>query len=190
MRAPRDDVRATHDERADSPDFDSWDTPEDVVTGGRTRDDFLNVVFSLYEPATISEIAERAGRGTDSAREYMDWFEQMGMVRKVSENPSQYQVNRSYLAWRRCEKLQAEYQPDELITLLTQANEEEKRFRDQFNCDDPRHVTITEYADATETPIEEVWERVSEWKTVNRRVALLEQALRSYDDREPDEIIA
>ena len=121
MEDPGSDIKADADERA--PDFDALTPPEEVVRGDRTRDDFFDAVLGLDDPATASEVAERAGHGVDAAREYLDWFERMGIVTKVTDSPATYERNQEYLNWRRVQTLRREYTTEELLDLLRSESE-------------------------------------------------------------------
>lgn len=180
MEAPPDDVRrAAEDE--EKPDFDEWERPEDVVSGNRTRDDFLDVALQLREPTPIGEIAERAGRGEDAAREYMEFFDSIGIVRKVTDRPVSYEANRNYLRWRRVDKLRNEYTQSELLDRLTEIDDVIEDYRDQFDADSPADVSLTRQADETGRETEAVWQDLSDWKSAETRRALIEAALQPRD---------
>jgi len=70
MDEPRSELKASVDNQA-IPDFDALTAPEEIVSGGRTRDDFFDAVLGLDNPATAKEVADLAGRGVDAAREYL-----------------------------------------------------------------------------------------------------------------------
>lgn len=118
MEEPSSELQAEADERSKSPDFDALTSPEELVRGERTRDDFFDAVLGLATPATASEVADLAGHGVDAAREYLEWFEQMGIVKQVTESPATYERNQSYLNWRRVQTLQDEYSSAELLEFL------------------------------------------------------------------------
>lgn len=180
MEAPPEDVRrATQDE--ERPNFDEWESPEDVVSGNRTRDDFLDVALQLREPTPIGEIAERAGRGEDAAREYMEFFDTIGIVRKVTDRPVSYRVNRNYLRWRRVDKLRNEYTESELIDRLTRIDDTIEAYRDQFDAESPANVSLTRRADENGRETEAIWQDLSDWKSAETRRALLEAALQTRD---------
>lgn len=180
MEAPPDDIReAAADE--EPPDFGQWDNPGDLVSGDRTRDDFLDVALQLREPTSISEIADRAERGQDAAREYMEFFESIGIVRKYTGRPTRYETNRNYLRWRRVERLRNEYTESELIDILTEMDDIVETYRDRFGASSPTEVGLTDHADATGRTTEAVWNDLNDWKTAELRRALLEAALQSND---------
>lgn len=187
MEDPRPDRTADPERDGEPPDFESLTDPEDVVRGERTRDDFFDAVLGLSEPATASDVAELAGRGVDAAREYLEWFEELGIVTRVSETPATYQRNQAYLNWRRVQRLRDEYSDEDLLEFLQGESERAESFGDQFNAASPEAVSITEHASETGRSIEDVWEDVSAWKTARRRIGLLERALTTGSGGDVDE---
>lgn len=177
MDEPREELKADADARAEAPDFDALTPAEDLVRGDRTRDDFFDAVLALDSPATANDVAELAGHGVDAAREYLTWFERMGIVKRVTESPATYERNQAYLNWRRVQTLRTEYEAEELLDLLQTESERAETFASEFDASSPADVSIARHADATDQPIEAVWERLSTWRTTRRRIALLERAL-------------
>ena len=177
MEEPREELKADADERSEAPDFEALSSPEELVRGGRTRDDFFDAVLALDSPATANDVADLAGHGVDSAREYLDWFERMGIVTQVTESPATYERNQEYLNWRRVQKLRQEYATEELLDLLKTESERAETLEREFDVESPDEISVSRYASETDRSIEAVWERLSAWQTARRRVALLERAL-------------
>ncbi len=177
MEEPSAEIRQDSEKEDDRRDFGALTSPEEAVRGDRTRDDFFDAVLGLDEPATASEVAELAGRGVDAAREYLEWFERLGIVTQVTETPATYRRNQEYLNWRRVQHLQKEYSPDELVTFLKTETEREEIYSERFDAESPDAVSITATASATGQSVQDVWEDVSAWKTTRRRITLLERAL-------------
>lgn len=177
MKEPRPELRADDDERADPPEFDALSSPEELVSGDRTREDFFDAVLGLDSPATAGDVAERAGHGVDAAREYLDWFERMGIVTKVTESPATYERNQAYLNWRRVQALRENHSTDELLVFLQTETERAETLAEDFGVSSPDRISISEYASETGRSIEEVWEAITAWKTARRRITLLERAL-------------
>ncbi len=173
MKEPRPELQAD-DEQV--PEFDLVPA-EDLVRGERTRDDFFDAVLSLDNPQTAGEVADRAGHGVDAAREYLEWFERMGIVTQVGESPATYRRNQEYLDWRRVQRLREEYTDDELVEMLEQAAGRDEEFAEAFGVERPEMVSITDYASTTTQSVTAVWEDVTAWLTIRRRIALLERAL-------------
>jgi len=179
MKEPSASVTADSDEPP--PEFDALTPIDELTRGERTRDDFFDAVLSLDSPATAGEVAERAGHGVDAAREYLAWFERLGVVTKVGESPATYERNAAYLAWRRVQRLQREYTVDELLDQLQTATEATEAYAAEFDAATPDDVSITSHAADTDQSVEAVWETLSAWKTARRRIDLLERALTASD---------
>jgi len=187
MEEPGPEITSSSEDGRDAPDFDALTPPEDVVRGERTRDDFFDAVLGLDEPATASDVAELAGRGVDAAREYLKWFQQLGIVTQVTESPATYRRNQDYLNWRRVQQLRAEYSDDELLTFLKEETERAEVVGERFDVESPEAVSITSHASETDRTIEDVWEDITLWKTARRRVVLLERALNTGSGGVADE---
>jgi len=187
MKDPRPDRTADPESDGEPPDFESLAAPEDVVRGERTRDDFFDAVLGLSEPATASDVADLAGRGVDAAREYLEWFEELGIVTRVTDTPATYQRNQAYLNWRRVQRLREEYSNQDLIEFLQAESEQVESLSNQFDAASPEAVSITEHASETDRSIEDVWDDVSAWKTARRRIDLLERALTAGSGGDVDE---
>ncbi|WP_128905677.1 DUF7342 family protein [Halorubrum amylolyticum] len=182
MDDPRSELKASREERTEAPDFDALTPPSELVSGDRTRDDFFDAVLGLDAPATASDVAGLAGHGVDAAREYLDWFERLGVVTQVTESPATYERNQEYLHWRRVQTLRTEYATDELLDLLQTEAERVEECTAEFDAASPDDVSITSHAAETDQSIEAVWERLSAWRTARRRVSLLERALTAASD--------
>jgi len=181
MKTPPENATASDDEEL--PDFEALEDPVDLLEGERTRDDFLSVALQLREPTPIAEIAERAGRGADAAREYMRWFETIGLVRRASDDPEQYETNQSYLYWRRVDRIRRTFRDTEIVERLQEVLDELDEFRERYEASRPTEVDIVSTAEAREVDVEAVWEDVSRWKTLLARRNLLEDALDRAQDR-------
>ncbi|MEF8783469.1 MAG: hypothetical protein V5A39_04945 [Haloarculaceae archaeon] len=182
MEEPRPELEAEADERRDMPDFDALIPPEELVSGDRTRDDFFDAVLGLDSPATAGEVADLAGHGVDAAREYLGWFERMGIVTRVTDSPAMYERNQEYLNWRRVQRLRNQFDDDELLDFLEGAVEKDESFAETFDVESPDAVAITAHAADTDRSVETVWREVSAWKTTRRRISLLERALQTDSD--------
>jgi predicted ArsR family transcriptional regulator len=182
MDEPCRELRADTGEEGETPAFEDLTPPAELVTGERTRDDFLDAVLGLDNPATADEVAELADHGTDAAREYLEWFERMGIVTQVTDTPATYRRNPEYFQWRRVQQLREEYETDELLDLLEQASDRDQSFAEEFDVETPEAVSISEHAAETEQTVESVWEAVAAWQTTRCRIALLERALATGSD--------
>jgi len=162
------------DSEEEPPDFDDWDTPEKVFKGGSTKERMLDVVVQLREPEKVSRVADRADCDTETARDYLEWFASMGMVREVSGRPVRYARNESYLQWRRVEQIREQYTETEIVEALTETLEAVEQYRERFDADSPSNVSLVDAS--REVAVEEAWSALSEWMTLERRASLLDAA--------------
>lgn len=186
MEDPDQNLKATDGERSTAPDFDALVSPEELVRGNRTRDDFLDAVLGLDSPATIDEIANHADHGRDAAKEYLEWFDRMGIVTRVTNSPVTYERNQEYLIWRQVQQLREQYTTDDLLEFLQTETEQDEIYREKFDAESPATVSISAHAADTDRSIESVWDALSAWKTTRRRITLLERALASAPDGTTD----
>lgn len=186
MEDPDQNLKATDGERSTAPDFDALVSPEELVRGNRTRDDFLDAVLGLDSPATIDEIANHADHGRDAAKEYLEWFDRMGIVTRVTNSPVTYERNQEYLIWRQVQQLREQYTIDDLLEFLQTETEQDEIYRETFDAESPATVSISAHAADTDRSIESVWDALSAWKTTRRRITLLERALASAPDGTTD----
>ena len=158
------------------PDFGDWDSPEAVMKDAPIRERLLDVIVGTREPTKVAVIAERADCDTETARDYLEWFASMGIVREHAGRPVKYERNESYLFWRRVEEIRREYSDEEIVDELAETEEAITAYRERFETDDPDAVSLveTDGADSVET----AWEAVSEWKTLEQRARLLDTARR------------
>lgn len=158
------------------PDFEEWDDPEEVLKGGPIRERLLDVIMQVREPTTVATIAERVDCDTETARDYLQWFAEMGVVREHSGRPVKYERNDSYLQWRRVEEIRSQLSDEEIGQELMDVLAEIEAYRDRFDAAAPGDVSLLERS--RDEPVEETWKAVSEWKTLRRRAELLEAARR------------
>jgi len=168
-----DDIRDADEE---PPDFGEWGDPEALLKGGPIRERMLDVVLQIREPTKVATIAERADCDTETARDYLEWFAEMGMVREIEGRPVRYERNGSYLRWRRVEQIRERYSDEELVDALSETIDAIADYRERFDADSPEDVSLTN-AD-TGIAVEERWEALSEWATLERRAELLDAARR------------
>lgn len=185
MQNPPEKYRA--DANAERPDFDTLDDPAAVVRQGHTRDKIYTTVLQLTEPATVADIADRSEVGSDATRQYLRWFEDMGLVHQVSDHPEKYVRNQDYLRWRRANQLAKNYRVSALVDRLQTVTEDIETYRSKYECQSPADVVIAEVATDRDTDIADVWQDVSAWETAETRRTVLEKALRMRRDNDVED---
>jgi len=160
------------------PNLDELESPESLLTGGPIRERLLDIVTGLRAPTKVSKIAELADCDTETARDYLGWFTEMGMVHRHDGRPVRYERNDAYFRWRRIDRIRNEYTEQEIVEALSDAIEQIEDYREQFGETHPDDVSLVVASQDMTT--EDAWETLSEWKTLERRAALLDAAQRDH----------
>lgn len=160
------------------PDLTELESPETVFTDGPIRERLLDVITGLRTPTKVSDIADFAGCGTETARNYLAWFNEMCMVHRHNGRPVRYERNDAYFQWRRIDRLRDNYSEQELVDELTNTLDKIEAYRTQFDANAPNEISLVEAS--RDMPTEDAWEALSEWKTLEQRAALLDAARRDH----------
>lgn len=155
---------------------DEW---RDQERNGSSRDRLYTVALELYDPTRVRDVAERADVSKETARDYLKWFAELGVVEQTGDSPDTFQRNEEYFEWRRVERLRS-LSPEERLERLEQLTKKEAEYRDRFEADGPDDVDALAHADYDE--LEAVWRDLQEWRTVRRRIRELERARQRQDD--------
>lgn len=156
----------------DVPAFGEWEAPEALFSDAPIRERMLDVIVGLRTPATVTEVADRVDCDPETARDYLGWFAEMGMVHEHPGRPVRYVINRSYLRWRRIERIREALAEEEIVEELASTRATITEFRERFDADHPDDVSLLTVDD----DVEAAWEALSAWQTALERAALLDAA--------------
>jgi predicted ArsR family transcriptional regulator len=160
------------------PDLDELESPGSLLEGGPIRERLLDVVTGLRTPTRVSDIADVADCDTETARDYLEWFDEMGLVHRYDGRPVRYERNDAYFQWRRIDRIREGYSEQEIVEALSDVLEQIDDYRDRFDAADPDAVSLVEVSRDMAT--EDAWEALSRWKTLERRADLLDAARRDH----------
>jgi predicted ArsR family transcriptional regulator len=159
----------------DIPAFDVAEGFDDAMSDAPADERVYRVALQLYEPARTAEVADRAACAPDTARRYLQRLTELGVIRRVTDDPATYQRNESYFEWRKRQRL-IDWSMDELQDRLETLTARERTFRERYDADTPGDVDALAHADHDE--LEAVWLDLSEWQTVRQRIQRLEAVRR------------
>ncbi|SDY97368.1 DUF7342 family protein [Halopenitus persicus] len=168
-----------YDGEESPPDLDALESPDLLLKGGSIRERLLNVVVGLRTPTKVSTIADRADCDTETARDYLEWFDEMGMVQRHDGRPVRYERNDAYFQWRRIDRIREEYSEQEIIDALDDTLNQIEDYRAQFDATHPDDVSLIDATQEQNLSTEAAWEALSEWETLEQRAALLDEARRN-----------
>ena len=166
---------ASNEKRA-PPDFEEWEAPSERFEGTSIKERMVDVIVQIRDPTTVSTIADRVGCDVETARNYLEWFNDLGLVRKHSGRPVRYARNESFLRWRRIERIRTTYSDNEIVDELQSVMDTIQEYQNRFSAEAPAHVSLRKVS--TDSTVEDVWEALSEWHTLERRAELLDAARR------------
>lgn len=147
----------------------------EAVSDAPADERVYRVALQLHEPTRVAEVAERAACAPDTARRHLQRLVDLGVITRVTDDPTTYQRNESYFEWRKRQRL-TDCSMDELRDRLETLTARERTFRERYDADTPAAVDALAHADHDE--LEAVWLDLSEWQTVRERVERLEAVRR------------
>ncbi|MDB2284459.1 hypothetical protein PM038_04135 [Halorubrum ezzemoulense] len=168
-----------YDGEESPPDLDALESPDSLLKGGSIRERLLDVVIGLRTPTKVSTIAESADCDTETARDYLEWFDEMGMVQRHDGRPVRYERNDAYFQWRRIDRIREEYSEREIVDALDDTLNQIEGYRAQFDATHPDDVSLVDATQEQNLSTEAAWEALSEWETLEQRAALLDEARRN-----------
>lgn len=155
------------------PEFDTAFGDEDV------EQRIYGTILRTREPASAADIAERVDCDPKTARKYLSWFTDLGVVVEHDGRPTTYERNDAYFDWRRVNELASTHSLPELQRRVSELTDEIAAYRDEYDADSPGEIDVLEY-DASR--IDAVYEDLSEWATARRERRLYERARQQVAD--------
>lgn len=142
--------------------------------GRSTRDRVYETAIQLYEPTSAEDVADRAACSPGAARDHLNWFVERGIVEMIDGRPKRYKRNQSYFDWKQMDEFRRMYTREGLQDVLEELVAKAETYREKYGETAPQEVDAFEQTGHAE--VHEVWEDVTHWKTVRRRIRLIEQA--------------
>jgi predicted ArsR family transcriptional regulator len=150
---------------------------EDWSQSQDTQERIRAVVTGLHEPATATEVAERAACSTNAARKHLDTFVTLGIVREFEgTHGAHYMRNDAYFRWHRANELAENHTIGELLNAVADLETQAEQFQQQFDTTTPADVDFPE--DATHAELENRLETLSEWETIRKALNRHKEAIR------------
>lgn len=169
-----------YDGEESPPDLDTLESADSLRREGPIRERLLDVVVATRTPTKVSTVAERADCDTETAREYLEWFDEMGLVLRYDGRPVRYERNDAYFRWRRIDRLRAEYTDEEILAALDDTLERIDDYRARFDAEHPEEVSLVDVTRERDISTDAAWNALTEWETLERRATLLDDARRDH----------
>lgn len=151
---------------------------EDPFQGEDVEQRIYGTVLQTREPTTASAIADRVDCDPKTARKYLDWFVDLGIVTRYEGQPTTYERNDEYFEWRRVDQLANEHSIESLRERVRGLSERIEAYERQYAADGPDAVDAVVAAEDGDQTIDEVYRDLSEWASAREERERYERARR------------
>lgn len=87
---------------------------EEPFSGDDVEQCIYGTILYTRESTTVRAIAEQVDCDPKTARKYLGWFDDLGIVTRHDGHPVTYERNDAYFEWRRINQLATEHSVEEL----------------------------------------------------------------------------
>lgn len=141
------------------------------------------LLVGTSEAVTPPSVAGELSCSTDTARKYLNWFAELGIAIKHDGRPAQFERNTDYFEWRYVTELANTHSMDELRENVVDIQERIESFRNQYDTSDPATIDVIDAADRLDVEIEDAWDDLSTWASLEDELHLYDRARRRLSDR-------
>jgi len=151
-----------------------------VFEDGDVEQRIYGTVLALREPTSAGEVAETADCDPKTARKYLSWFAELGVVTEHDGRPTTYERNDAYFEWRRVDELASTHSWEELQQRVSELTDRITEYRGRYDAERPADVAVLDFDDEE---IDAVYEELADWTTAERERRLYERARQQVADR-------
>jgi predicted transcriptional regulator len=159
---------------------ESGDSPpsfEDPFRGDDVEQRIYGTILQTREPTTASDIATRVECDPKTARKYLGWFTDLGIVTRYDGHPTTYERNDAYFEWRRINQLAAEHSVDTLQKRVRELTERIDEYEETYDATTPAAVDAVaageKHGDRT---IDDIYSDFGDWATAREERKRYERA--------------
>lgn len=150
---------------------------EEVFRGEDVEQRIYGTVLQTREPATARAIAERTECDPKTARKYLGWFTDLGIVTRHDGHPATFERNDAYFKWRRIDHLASEYTVDELEDRVRDLTTRITEYETRYGVETPADVDAIAIAEnSDDITIDEVYADLGDWETAREERGYHERA--------------
>lgn len=150
---------------------------DDPFRGDDVEQRIYGTILQTREPVTASTIAERVECDSKTARKYLRWFAELGIVTRHDGHPTTYERNDPYFEWRRIDQLAAEHSIEELQERVGELTRRIDGYEKVYDAETPADVDAVAVADASDDrTIDDVYGDLGDWATARQERERYERA--------------
>ncbi|MEF8820037.1 MAG: sugar-specific transcriptional regulator TrmB [Haloferacaceae archaeon] len=150
---------------------------EDAFGGDDVEQRIYGTVLQAREPTTASAIADAADCDPKTARKYLRWFDDLGIVVRHDGRPATYERNDAYFEWRRIDQLAADRSIEDLQDRVRELTTRIAEYEATYDAASPAAVDAVAAAEAgDERTIDDVYSDLADWATAREERDRYERA--------------
>jgi predicted transcriptional regulator len=161
---------------------------EDAFRADDVEQRVYGTILQTREPTTASAIADRADCDPKTARKYLGWFSELGIVTRHTGHPATYERNDAYFEWRRIDRLAAEHSVEELQQRVRELTARIGEYEDRYDAATAAAVDAVATAEANaERTVDEVYADLGDWTTAREERRRYERARQQRANSETEQ---
>jgi len=150
---------------------------DDSFGGDDVEQRIYGTVLRTREPRTASAIAKQVDCDPKTARKYLNWFADLGIVTRHHGRPVTYERNDAYFEWRRVNRLAAEHSVEEPQQRVQDLTARIAAYEDRYDAAAPGAVDAVATAEARDDrTIDDVYSDLADWATARQEREFHERA--------------
>lgn len=161
---------------------------EDAFGGDDVEQRIYGTILQTREPSPASVIAKQADCDPKTARKYLSWFSELGIITRYDGHPATYERNDAYFEWRRINQLAADHSMEELQQHVRDLTARIDEYEETYDATTPANVDAVAAAEATdERTIDDVYSELGDWATAREERKRYERARQQRSSAETEQ---
>jgi len=150
---------------------------EDPFAGDDVEQRIYGTMLQTRSPTSASVIAERVECDPKTARKYLGWFADLGIVTRHDGRPATYERNDAYFEWRRVNQLAAAHSLEELRERIRALTVTIETYEQTYDATAPGEVDALAAAEMDEErTIDDTYGDLADWQSARDERTRLERA--------------
>ena len=138
---------------------------------------YFRAVLGSQLALSASVIADSTDCDPKTARKYLGWFDDLGIVTRHDGHPATYERNDAFFQWRRINQLAADHSVEELQERVRELTTRITEYEEAYDATTPAAVDAITVAEASDgRTIDDVYGDLGDWATAREERDRYERA--------------
>lgn len=162
---------------------------EDAFRSDDVEQRIYGTILQTREPTAASAIADVADCDPKTARKYLGWFSELGIVTRHNGHPVTYERNDAYFEWRRINQLAADHSVEDLQQRVRELSSRIEAYEDTYGAPTPAAVDAVDAAESSDDrTIDGVYGDLGDWATARDERTRYERARQQRASTETEQV--